>query len=286
MAGSESDWESASDDEEAAAAAAGTAAAGTAAGESADGGDAELPDASTWEEWDLHRSLFDNHMSPSFEANLEYMFKNFGFYFPDAEYLKDPEGLLKYLGAKLQYGHVPLGSPGDDPNARHFASLHAVQRHMVDRNVCKMAYEDTEDEYEDFYDYSALDDDDAEGRDIVMADGGSEADAQLGTGDMELMLPASGSSGAGRRVLGNRSFALYYRQRHRAVDSRQSVAANKVLAHYRALNIATHTPTVAAPVKQAQRKQAKFQRANYAAQVKDTENRARRQAQGPGQFQR
>lgn len=33
----------------------------------------------------------------SFEANLDYMFKNFGFYFPDAEYLKDPEGLLKYL---------------------------------------------------------------------------------------------------------------------------------------------------------------------------------------------
>ena len=31
------------------------------------------------------------------EANLEYMFKNFGFYFPDAEYLTDPEGLLKYL---------------------------------------------------------------------------------------------------------------------------------------------------------------------------------------------
>ena len=31
------------------------------------------------------------------EANLEYMFKKFGFYFPDAEYLTDPEGLLKYL---------------------------------------------------------------------------------------------------------------------------------------------------------------------------------------------
>ena len=25
------------------------------------------------------------------------MFKHFGFYFPDAQYLKDPEGLLKYL---------------------------------------------------------------------------------------------------------------------------------------------------------------------------------------------
>ena len=45
----------------------------------------------------MRRSLFDNHISPSFEANMEYMFKGFGFYFPDAEYLVDPEGLLRYL---------------------------------------------------------------------------------------------------------------------------------------------------------------------------------------------
>lgn len=107
VSGDESDWESASDDEEAAAeaAAAAAAAAGqpdasdmsTQSGAAADADDAKDMDASSWEEWDLRRSLFDNHMSPSFEANLDYMFKNFGFYFPDAEYLKDPEGLLKYL---------------------------------------------------------------------------------------------------------------------------------------------------------------------------------------------
>ena len=49
------------------------------------------------EEWDLKRSFFDNHMSSSMEANLEYMFKHFGFYLPDAEYLSDPAGLIKYL---------------------------------------------------------------------------------------------------------------------------------------------------------------------------------------------
>ena len=48
-------------------------------------------------------SLFDNHTSPSFEANLDYMFRNFGFYFPDAEYLTDPEGLLKYLVSSSLY---------------------------------------------------------------------------------------------------------------------------------------------------------------------------------------
>ena len=49
------------------------------------------------EEWDVRRSLFDGHMSRSMEANLEYMWKNFGFYFPEADLLTDPEGLLKYL---------------------------------------------------------------------------------------------------------------------------------------------------------------------------------------------
>lgn len=30
-------------------------------------------------------------------------------------------------GAKLQYGHVPLYESGDNPNAKQFQSLHAVQ---------------------------------------------------------------------------------------------------------------------------------------------------------------
>jgi hypothetical protein len=36
----------------------------------------------------------------------------------------------------------------------------------------------------------------------------------------------------------------HHRQRHRPGDVRHSVAVNSVLARYRALNIATHTPTV------------------------------------------
>lgn len=50
-----------------------------------------------WEEWDVRRSLFDNHISATMEDNLEYMWKHFGFYFPEAEALTDPEGLLRYL---------------------------------------------------------------------------------------------------------------------------------------------------------------------------------------------
>ena len=54
-------------------------------------------EAEEWEDWDLCRSLFDNHISPNMDVNLEYMYRNFGFYFPDATYLTDPESLLKYL---------------------------------------------------------------------------------------------------------------------------------------------------------------------------------------------
>ena len=58
----------------------------------------------------MRRSLFDNHLSASFEANMEYMYKHFGFYFPDAECLVDPEGLLKYLVRLRPQGHRCAGS--------------------------------------------------------------------------------------------------------------------------------------------------------------------------------
>lgn len=69
------------------------------------------------------------------------------------------------------------------------------------------------------------------GKEMVMADGGSEADMlTLGTGNYELSVPAT--EGRGRKVLGSREFALYYRQRHRAVDTRQSVTVNAMVARY------------------------------------------------------
>lgn len=136
-----------------------------------------------------------------------------------------------------------------------------------------------------------------------MADGASDMGAESRTAGYELALPGSADRPGGRKVLGSRDFALFYRykrcdtllvcsdagggpqlnevtclpirgcchgltvispamrhhglmrnpsnpifcncrQRHRPEDVRQSVAVNGVLARYRALNIATHTPTV------------------------------------------
>lgn len=54
-------------------------------------------DGSAWETWDPKRSLFDNHLSDSLEANLEYMWRQFHFSIPDSEFLRDAPGLLTYL---------------------------------------------------------------------------------------------------------------------------------------------------------------------------------------------
>jgi len=58
-------------------------------------------------------------------------------------------------GAKLAEGNIPLYASGLDENAKVMASLHAAQRHMVDTNQCKMAYDGVEEEYADYYDYSS-----------------------------------------------------------------------------------------------------------------------------------
>ncbi|KAF6261751.1 hypothetical protein COO60DRAFT_735122 [Scenedesmus sp. NREL 46B-D3] len=215
-----------------------------------------------WEEWDVCVSLFDNKRSASMEANLEYMYKHFGFCLPDSEFLQDPEGLLKYLGAKLAYGKVPLHAAGEDANARQFRSLHAVQRHMVDTNQCKMLYDGNEEEYEDFYDFSAAAgnsqetaaDGDAAPAGAGAADGAEAAESRelalstalnglsIGGGGAgwELAVPAGqGGAAAAGKMLGSREMAKYYRQKPRPLDARRSVAANLVVAQYRALGVET-----------------------------------------------
>lgn len=208
--GGESDgsaWETASDEEE-----------GEDDGEGGEGGDGGDP--STWEKWDVCQSLFDNHVSGSMEDNLEYMWKTYGFYLPDSKYLRDPEGLLQYLGAKMRYGHLPLYESGLNPEARRLKSLHGVQRHMVDRGKCKILYENNEDEYEDYYDYSMGDEEATEEsmrteefRQAMVALNGENTPGwfQAAAG-YELAIP--NRNGGGVKILGTREFARYYKQRH------------------------------------------------------------------------
>lgn len=198
----------------------------------------EDSDMESWEEWDVRCSLFDNHLSSSMEENLEYMWRKFGFYLPDGEFLTDPEGLLKYLGAKLQHGHIPLYESGENPNAKQFASLHGVQRHMIDSGKCKVFYDGNEDEYADFYDYSTAETMEAETVDkgssgTMILSGPSVLETVVGSG-YELAVPTTSN---GVKFLGTREFARYYRQRHKAVDSRDSAAAARVIARYKKLSV-------------------------------------------------
>ena len=115
-----------------------------------------------------------------------------------------------------------------------------LQRHMVDTNQCKMAYEDNEDEYEDFYDYGG---EDEEG-DADMEGGGGQgralilSEAEAGpAAAYELVLAGGGGGRGGGKILGSREFARYYRQRLRLGDLRASVQAAVVQAQYRKLAV-------------------------------------------------
>ena len=195
----------------------------------------EEMDGSTneWQEWDVCRCLFDNHMSATMEENLEYMWRNFGFYLPDTECLEDPEGLLQYLGAKLQYGNIPLYESGINPTAKQMASLHGAQRHMIDVGKCKVLYDGNEEEYEEFYNYEKLEDggEDGGGGTLARVDTVEAAEA---TGGYELAL-ATGRGGV--KMLGSREFARYYKQRHKGGDHRESTVASRVVAQYKKLSV-------------------------------------------------
>lgn len=190
------------------------------------------------EPWDFCVSLFDNHRSKTIEDNIEYMYKNFGFSVPDVEHLADPEGLIEYLGAKVSRGHIPLYTSGLDPDTKSFGSMHAVQRHMVDTGKTRMVFEENEEEYEDFYDYSDMITEEMEKK-LQLAETSGAAQSQVAVSNgYELFLPTEGAGVAKtQKVLGSRNLAQYYKQNHRPLDQRQSVLANKIVQRYRILGL-------------------------------------------------
>lgn len=96
-------------------------------------------------------SLFDNKKFDNVDDCLQHMSQTYGFFIPDAEYLEDQEGLLLFLGEKVKLGHICLYCQ------KRFSCTTAVQRHMVDKAHCKIAYEDgvDMDDIGDFYDFTA-----------------------------------------------------------------------------------------------------------------------------------
>ncbi|KAI5067224.1 hypothetical protein GOP47_0017752 [Adiantum capillus-veneris] len=106
-------------------------------------------------QWDVTNCFFcDLIADGTVEGCVEHMHKQHGFFIPDSEYLKDPRGLLNYLGLKVTKGLLCLYC---DERGKQFQSLEAVRKHMLSKSHCKLPYGDdgVEEEVGDFYDFSS-----------------------------------------------------------------------------------------------------------------------------------
>lgn len=105
---------------------------------------------------------FDSHISPTHDANLEYMKATYSFFLPDSEYIIDLEGFLGYCNEKVRWGNACLYCQ------KTFTTAEGTLKHMRDKRHCKVLYERNVDmeEYDVFYDFSGM----------LPGDGGGEND--------------------------------------------------------------------------------------------------------------
>ena len=74
--------------------------------EAMDEGEAEQPAEEEKVVIDPKQCLFDRHFSASVEANADRMYRKYGLFIPDREYLTDLEGLIGYCHEKVKLGHM------------------------------------------------------------------------------------------------------------------------------------------------------------------------------------
>jgi len=95
--------------------------------------------------------LFCNEKSSDVNENLVHMRLKHSFFVSDIKYVKDLNGLLKYLGEKIHRGCLCIFC--ENHHCKDFKSGDAVQCHMIDKGHCFMKTENF-DEYYKFYDFS------------------------------------------------------------------------------------------------------------------------------------
>lgn len=206
------------------------------------------------------RCVFDDHESATAEENVAYMAKRFGFFVPYIESLVDLEGLLTYIGQKVGIGYACVECD------RAFVSVSSVQRHMLDKQHCRMTCDDSVwvEEYATFYDFgSSIEGEDEdngyeefdgeemlamEAEGLQLVDSSRIASAPVLPAD-DTLIEDVAMVVAGKKVIGHRSLRVYYNQKGRAVDERDAVVANKLLNEYRMMGWNGHgklTPEVKA----------------------------------------
>ena len=116
-----------------------SARAGQEAEATGTGGGGSDEDDDGWEDEDdgpwvpqWSRSLFDGHVSASFEANVSYMRRHHSFVVPFADRLAEPRRLFAYLQEKVERRGVCLCCQ------RAFGSAEACRSHMRDKAHCRV----------------------------------------------------------------------------------------------------------------------------------------------------
>lgn len=217
----------------------------------------EEEDSALDEEMDMERRIaeavpfaptdcvFDGLCSKSAEENLAHM-RRYGFFLPFAESLADLAGLLEYLGQKVGVGYACVECD------RAFASVSAAQRHMVDKQHCRM----TSDEdvwFEEYAPFYAFEDahgagtdgwEEVEGAEAAAAEAAMKVSTVGESDGVVAVKPARRHEEAqeeevemvlGGKVIGHRSLQRYYRQRLRAPDTRDAVVINRLASDLRVL---------------------------------------------------
>ncbi|CAN6583519.1 unnamed protein product [Malus baccata var. baccata] len=198
----------------------------------------DMDEDDDFEELDPTCCFMCDHDHDTIESCMVHMHKQHGFFIPDIEYLKDPKGLLTYLGLKVKRDFMCLYCN----DRRHpFNSLEAVRKHMVAKSHCKVHYGDgdveEEAELEEFYDYSSSYVDEA-GKQLVVS-GDMANSVELGSGGSELIITRRSDDGISSKTLGSREYLRYYRQKLRPSPANGVAITAALASRYRSMGLAT-----------------------------------------------
>lgn len=200
--------------------------------------------------------VFDGRVCEDEEENLKHM-SSFGFFLPFAESVSDVTSLLEYFGQKVGIGYACVECD------RAFTSVNAVQRHMVDRQHCRMTADEAVwfEEYGQFYAFGGVafgdnddddweeveDDEEAAAVDAILTAKGGATGQVVATLDSQLageVAAAKQTDDApeeevamvlGNKTIGHRSLRRYYKQRLHSSDTREAVVINKLSSEYRVM---------------------------------------------------
>lgn len=234
----ESEWEEVNSEEDMVDEAADSLTSMNMDGTSDAADDIDIDEEDEFEELEPTCCFMCDLKNETLEKCMVHMYKKHGLFIPDIEYLKDPEGLLTYLGLKVKRDFLCLYC---NERCQPFSSLEGVRKHMEAKSHCKIHYGDggdyEEGELDDFYDYSSsyMDED---GKQLVAVNDGCHS-VELGTGGAELISRRRTETGVSTKILGSREFLRYYKQKPRPSPANNMAISIALAARYKSMGLAT-----------------------------------------------